>query len=405
MDNLKPLKLNSGGQGNIVQYVLLGLLAFAIVLGFSGLFWWNKPGNSPSVVNLVLGRGSLLEEEDGRVNVLLLGIAGEGHNGPNLTDTIIVASYNTKNSQIDLISLPRDLWLDSHKAKINTLYQLGLNQDRGLDFAREEIGKILGIKIPYAVRMDFNGFVKAVDLVEGIDVNVENSFDDYFYPVPGKEKELCEYKEEEKDISEEESKILGVEPGRLKVLLDKEGKVAAAAKPGESIVYSDTQVFKLFPCRFEYLSFVEGQTPMDGATALKYVRSRHGTNKEGTDFARSKRQQKVLQAFKDKILSTETLFDLPKIVDLVKTLDKSIETNIESKQYLEFGKLVKKQRGIKSHVIDNSSGKDPLLVAPPPGQYESWVLIPANNDFGRLQKYVSDIFLSNLESSQSASQN
>lgn len=403
MDNLKPLKLNNGQKG-IVQYLLLGFLALVVVLVILGLFWWNKPGNSPTVVNLVLGRESLLEEEGGRVNILLLGIAGGRHDGPNLTDTIIVASYNTKTAGVDLISLPRDLWLEEHRAKVNTLYQSGINKGRGLDFAREEIGKILGIKIPYALRLDFDGFTRAVDLLEGIDVNVEKTFDDYFYPVPGKEKELCNFREEEKEINEEESKALGVAAGRLKVLLDQEGKVAAsAAKPGEGIVYTDDQVFKLFSCRFEHLSFKQGITLMDGETALKFVRSRHGTNNEGTDFARSKRQQLVLQAFRDRVLSAQTLFDTTKILDLMKTLDESIETNIGAKQYLELGKLARKQKGVESYIID-SRGKDPLLITPQPGEYGAWVLIPPNNDFSKIQKYVADIFSGNLEASGSGKQ-
>lgn len=405
MSDLKPLKLNQGGQGGVVHYVLLGFLVILTALVILGLFWWKKPGGGHSVVNLVLGRESLLEEDGGRVSVLLLGIAGKGYDGPNLTDTIIVASYDTKTSKASLISLPRDLWVDKHKAKINTLYQIGINKGEGMDFARNEIGEMLGIKIPYAIRVDFSGFVKAVDLVEGINVDVEQSFDDYFYPVPSKEKELCGYKEEEKELNEEESKALNVESGKLKVLLDSEGKIAtAAAKPGTNIVYTDKQVFQLFPCRFEHLSFGRGITSMDGTTALKFVRSRHGTNNEGTDFARSKRQQKVLQAFKDKVLSVETLFDAAKMVDLVKTLDSSIETNIGSKEYLEFAKLVKKQKGLKSYVID-SQGENPLLIVPSPGTYGAWVLIPPDNDFSKIQKYIADIFSGNLEASESAKEN
>jgi anionic cell wall polymer biosynthesis LytR-Cps2A-Psr (LCP) family protein len=47
---------------------------------------------------------------------------------------------------------------------------------------------------------------------------------------------------------------------------------------------------------------------MDGALALKYVRSRHGYGVEGSDFARARRQQKVISAAKDKLLSKFNLF-------------------------------------------------------------------------------------------------
>lgn len=400
MDGLKPLKLNSGWRKKIAKYWLLFVLGFLAVLA---VFWWNVPSGS-NVTSFVFGSGSSLKVENGRVNVLLLGIAGGKHEGPNLTDTIMVASVDVKSSRTDLISLPRDLWVDEHKAKVNTLYQIGLSRGSGLDLVRNEVGDMLGLKIPYAVRVDFNGFIQAVDLLGGLEVDVERSFDDYSYPVPGKENEMCGYREEEREVSEEESKSLGVEPGRLKVLVGPDEIVAiAAAKPGEELKFTDKQVLDLFPCRFEHLSFTKGLSNMDGETALKFVRSRHGTNDEGTDFARSARQQKVLQSFRERALSLDTLGDISKVTGLIKTLGASVDSNIPVAQYPEFIKLVKQSKETKSFVVD-TSGKDPLLIIPPTWQYGAWVLIPPDNDFTRIQQYVSDIFSGNLEASASAKQ-
>lgn len=398
MDEIKPLKLKSGIKRKVGKYWLLVLLLLLALF----VSWWKSDSGSPSVVSFVFGPGSTLKTDNGRVNILLLGIAGGNHEGPNLTDTIMVASADVKSHQTDLISLPRDLWVDEHKAKVNTLYQIGLSRGSGLDLARNEIGDMLGVKIPYAVRVDFNGFIKVVDLVGGLDVNIERSFDDFLYPISGKENDLCQHKEEDREIGEEESKVLGVEPGNLKVLLDIEGKVAtAAAKPGVPIAYTDQQVFNLFPCRFEHLSFTKGLTKMDGATALKFVRSRHGTNNEGTDFARSKRQQLVLQAFRENVLSLGTLGDLSKVTGLIKTLGASVESNIPVAQYPEFIKLVKGSQETKSFVLD-TSGKDSLLIAPPTWQYGAWVLIPPNNDFAKIHQYVSDIFSGKFDATESA---
>ena len=396
MGDLNALKLQKNkSMSGIIKIIIL--IFFLIGIGLFVL-WWQSSSSS-TVFNFVFGKENSLKMDDNRVNVLLLGIAGAGYDGPNLTDTIMIASYKPSLSQVDLISLPRDLWLDEHKTKVNTLYQLGLNKKDGLEFTQTEIGKILNIDIPYGVRIDFGGFIKAVDLLGGIDVDVLESFNDYFYPVPGKENELCDFEEKEINIDEAKAKELNLSPGKVKALVDKEGKIATAS--ATAIVYSDNQVFKLFPCRFEHLSFQKGLTHMDGETALKFVRSRHGTNKEGTDFARSKRQQQVLQAFKNKILSSETLLNPQKIVELLQTFDRSIETNIPVKLYPEFIKIIRQQKGINSFVI-NSVGKDPLLIAPPLGEYGAWVLIPPNHDFGRIQKYIGDIFSGILEASVSA---
>lgn len=404
MNELKPLKLNKGKKPNILKILAKHkLVIFFIGVVLLAVMWWEG-SSSTSVFNFAFGKGSFLDTEDGRVNVLLLGIAGGKHDGPNLTDTIMVASYDTKSKKADLISLPRDLWADKHKAKVNTLYQIGLNKGKGFDLVREEVADVLGIEIPYVVRVDFNGFIKAVDLVEGLDVEVIRTFDDFSYPLPGKENELCDYKEDEKEISEEQGKELGLKPGKLRVLLDKDEKIAtAAAEPGKNIEYTDQQVFKLFTCRFEHLSFTKGLTHMDGETALKFVRSRHGTNSEGTDFARSKRQQLVLQSFRGKVLSMDTLGDLSKVTGLIQTLGESIDSNIPVGAYPEFIKLVRQSDKTESFVID-STGKEPLLIAPPVGQYGAWVLIPPNNDFTKIHQYVSDIFSGKFSASESAKQ-
>lgn len=400
MKGLKPLLSTNNGRGK--WYFLkkhkwiLGILLFIFLI----VIYWDKSSGS-SVSNFVLGKKSSLKEESGKVNVLLLGIAGAGHDGPNLTDTILVVSYDLQTRQVTLISLPRDLWLDEHKAKVNTLYQIGLSKGNGLEFVSKEIGDIIGLSIPYVIRADFNGFVKAVDLVEGVDVEVEHPFDDYAYPLEGHANDLCGNTELEMDVSADQAKDLGVEPGKLKVLLNQEGKIAtAAARPQTDLVYTDNTVLKYFPCRFDRLSFKQGLTHMNGGTALKFVRSRHGTNNEGTDFARSRRQQLVLQAFKNQVLSLNTLTDPQKIINLMVTFGSSIETNFSQSQYLDFIKLAKEIKSIHSFVIDESGDK-PLLVIPPITDYGAWVLIPPGNNFSAIHQYVRTL----LENEASGSAN
>lgn len=317
--------------------------------------------STTSVVTFVFGPGATLQKDEGRVNVLLLGMAGGKHDGATLTDTIIVTSYNPKNHQVDLIAIPRDLWVEKHQAKVNTFYQTGLAYDKGLEFARNEIGQVLGIKIPYAVRVDFSGFVKAIDLAGGVYVRVEKSFDDYLYPIDGKEKDMCGYSKTELEVNERQ---IATDSAKLE-----------------------------FPCRYEHTSFKQGLISMDGETALRFSRSRNGTNNEGTDFARSRRQQLVLQAFKDKVLSLETLFDPRKVVELIKTFGDSVETDIPQAKYLEFAVLLRSIDKVHSFVLD-TGGDNPLLVTPPPEDYGTWVVIPQNNDFSKIHQFVDGIFSS-----------
>jgi len=399
MANIKQLQLNAdtnNQHGDIPKISpkkkkrkIYKLLFIVLIVLLVGTFFWKNPTAS-SVIRYVTGQGNFLQTDDGRVNVLLLGMAGGTHDGASLTDTIIVASFDSNTNIVNLVSLPRDLWLDSAKSKVNALYEKKLVGGSGLKYAEENFGSILGLKIPYAIRMDFSGFIKAVDLIEGIDVNVANSFDDYLYPIEGKENDYCGLQEKTIDLSETQAKELNVQQGSYQALVDDTNKISTiSASIGGKISYTEDNVGRYFPCRYERISFKQGLMHLDGITALKFVRSRHGTNNEGSDFARSRRQQLVLQAFKQKVLSVGTLTNITKITGLIKTFGDSVETDIPESQYLEFVGLVKRVEGVRSAVI-SSEGKNPLLINPPVSDYGAWILIPPNNDFTAIHNYLSD---------------
>lgn len=330
-----------------------------------------------------------LRSADNKVNILLLGLAGGRHDGAYLTDTVMVASYNLKTHQAYMISLPRDMWIPTNQSKINAIYETGLAQNNGLELAKTAIGNIVGLPIHYGLRVDFDGFVKAIDALDGIDINIDNGFNDYLYPITGKEDDLCGNKFEEREFNEEEAKKLNISSGKQEVLITADNKIATdSADPKMGDQY--------FSCRFEQLHFNAGETHLNGKTALKYVRSRKGTNDEGSDFARSKRQQKVLEAVRNKVLSLETLADPGRVSELINTFAKSIDTDITAKNALEFYKLSKNLDKTHSIVIDDSmrknlpDGKKSLLYNPPTGDYDGvYVLVSQDDDYSTIQKYIA----------------
>lgn len=392
MSDLRKLDLSPKRRHFGSIYLVVAIVGLFILLGVLFLLKFSSP--------------KILDTKNGRVNVLLLGIAGGNHDGPNLTDTIILASYDYQAKNVELISVPRDIWLDKHQDKINALYQIGLNRDKSsaLRFVEGEIGNILAVSIPYSVRVDFSGFVKAVDLVGGIDVDVPDSFEDDAYPRDGHETDLCGNKEQDMTLSKDQAKGANVAPGNHKALVSEDGKIATvSAQVDGSLAYTPEQVLNFFPCRFERLVFTKGKTHMDGETALKYARSRHAPTLEGSDFARSRRQQQILLSFKAKVLTLDILTDPQKMINLVKTFGSSVDTDIPTSQYLEFVKIAKNLKEIHSFIID-SRGQNPLLINPPVEQYGAWVLIPPNNDFSTIQNYIKDIFSGSNEATKSANQ-
>lgn len=364
-----------------VRKIVKKLVPIAILIGvLSALaIFLTTLSGSESIIRISF-LGKPFTSSDDKVNILFLGIPGGTHAGSNLTDTIMVASYNLKTNQVYLISIPRDLWFPALRTKANAVYQIGLTEKDGLGLTKTVMGNVLGVPIHYALRIDFRGFIQAIDTLGGIDVTVEKSFDDYKYPITGKENDLCGFEEKEMEFGEEEAKKLNIEPGKRKVLVSPEGKIATdSAEEDKGIEY--------FSCRYEHISFKEGLTHMDGETALKFVRSRHGTNGQGSDFARSARQEKILQAVRSKVLSLETLSNPAKIAELIKTLGKSVDTDISAKDAFEFYKLSKKLDQTHKLILDDS-----ILYHPPPQDYGgAYVLVSQDDDFSIVHNYVRKV--------------
>lgn len=303
---------------------------------------------------------------DGRTNILLLGIGGGTHDGPDLTDSIIFASLDPKNKKTTLVSIPRDLWIPEQQSKINSIYAFSEEQKKGsgLQADKEALSTILGQPIHYGFRIDFNGFTKAIDEVGGLDITVDKTFDDYVYPITGKEDDPCSHSPEE---------ITNY----------------TASHSAEQ----ELQAF--FPCRYEHLHFDKGDTHVDGTTALKYVRSRHALGPEGSDFARSKRQTKIITAFKDKVFSLDTFLNPQKFISLFGILKDSIDTDIKEEEFAPFIDRFKDFRSSKltSTVLDLGEGdREGLLDNPDPSDYGgAWVLIPkaGPSQYAKIQKYIN----------------
>jgi LCP family protein required for cell wall assembly len=344
------------------------LILLGIIVVILAIFIVKTANVYPFLFQLLFNQGiNLKQTSDNRINVLLLGTGGGSHDGPNLTDTIMLASLDLKNDKVTLISIPRDLWYPGINQKINDAYANGqINGKGGLNEAESLISKITGQTIDYGVRIDFSGFVKAVDIVGGLDISVDNTFDDYQYPIDGKENDPCGHTSQELQ--------------------------ALASTP-------EDQLPQVFPCRYLHIHFDKGLTHMNGETALEFVRSRHASQAiEASDFARSKRQEKVIQAFKHKVLSAQTLINPGKIIGLYATLQSSIDTDIKQNDFDDFIRLAEKMQNakIQSVVIDagdQTLQRPGLLINPPiSSDYAyAWTLIPrvGNGNFSEIQKYVA----------------
>lgn len=337
--------------GAALLVLIIAVFGKQIVTGFSVLF------------NVLFNKEIAVQKGEGTVNILLMGIGGAKHEGPNLTDTVMVARIDPETNSVSLVSIPRDLWVPQLSAKINTAYAYGQQRDqRGMLLAQTVVEKVTGLQIQYVFIIDFDGFVQMVDYLGGIDVEVARSFTDQEYPITGKEEDTCGNTEEEL----------------------------------EALATASSQL-EAFPCRYKTISFQKGIVEMDGETALEYVRSRHGSSGEGNDFARSQRQQAILTAIKSKSLSAGILLNPVKVLGIYNILKSNINTTIPTGEFDDFIKLAQKMQSaqIKSFVLDAGDEEQDrygLLMNPPISEeygYQ-WVLIPrkGNGNFSEIHEYV-----------------
>jgi LCP family protein required for cell wall assembly len=309
-----------------------GIALFVFVVGLVGVLLLKhgliRPFIAPAKTFFFPPAGTI-QSSDGRTNILLMGKGGKGHEAPDLTDTMMVVSLSKRDNKITLLSIPRDIWVDSLKAKINSAYYWGKQESetQGIPKAKQIVNELLGIPIHYAVVVDFSGFTRAIDAVGGIEVDVESAFTDNRYPIAGRENDDC---------------------------------------GGD----------KTYACRYETIVFEKGKQLMDGARALKFVRSRYAEGDNGTDFARAARQQKVIEALKDKILDSGVLFSPEKVKNLMTIAEESVETDIDQAQAGALGRIAFDARDNISTVV---VGEDQVARAPTGRKYawaNQYVLIP-----------------------------
>ena len=272
----------------------------------------------------------------GRVNVVVLGYGGAGHDGANLTDSLMVISMVPGDSATTLISVPRDLWVQvppgsGQYAKINTAYQDGLNSGYGgLPAGREaggaeaakKVSDVLGIDVPYWLTIDFQGFRELVDALGGVDINVPTAF--------------------------------------------------TARYPNNDDPAIDAS--------WKTIHFNTGMQHMNGEQAIEYARARYVLNplSEGTDFARSARQQILIRAILSRVRQPGAW---PGITGAADALQRSLYTNLSLADLTRFAQkldLNSAQRvGLQDALVDGQSndGQD--------------VLLPRNGDWNAIKRYIS----------------
>ncbi|MBU4482052.1 LCP family protein [Candidatus Parcubacteria bacterium] len=320
----------------LVTVIALSIFSYTVIFSHNSVL--GGIGRLPVIKQFrqIMGMEKLQGELDDRINFLLLGQGGVGHDGPYLTDTIIFGSLKLSTNDVALISIPRDFYTqieDNGWLKINTANSIGETNnypDGGSAYATKILADTFDVPIHYWARIDFNAFEKIINDLNGIKVCLDRGFEDQFYPTDDHE--------------------------------------------------------------YQTVTFDAGCQMMDGDTALKFARSRHGNNGEGSDFARAARQQKIILALKDKFFSFGTLTSPQKIYNLINTLSGHIQTNIELTEIPHFLKTAQNINpdNIKRLVLDNTTSG---LLRDAYTEDGAYVLLPRTGNLNEIRTLIKNIFI------------
>lgn len=266
------LKRTAMGFGTLILAVVL-YFGFKIYIIERNVF---RGGGSAPALAQTIDITKLKGEGDGRINILVVGIGGPGHDAPDLSDTLMLASIDPTNNQMAMLSIPRDLWVKIPgygSQKINAAFAYGKQTSKAKDvpgktrdalkLLDQTLAPVMGIPIHYHAVVNFSAFKQAVDAVGGITFNVPQQLYD---PT---------------------------------IAWENHNQALIAAK---------------------------GIQSFDGARALLYARSRETSS----DFARGERQRQLIIALKDKVLSAGTYSNPIKVSQLLSSFGNNVYTDFES---------------------------------------------------------------------------
>lgn len=308
---MRRMATRSAAVGLVLLITLSGLLFSQSYLKMHKVF--KGSAGTAAALKTNVKPDLLKGEGSGRVNILLLGRGGGTHDAPDLTDTIMIASIDPVNKTADLVSIPRDLWVNVSNQgvmKINAAWQsgefqaLGKHQTgstdpkaikAGYNTIDSTIKDVTGLNINYHVLVDFEGFRQAIDTVGGVTVNVPADLVD---PTMAWE--------------------------------NHNDPVLARA----------------------------GIQQMDGVKALLYARSRETSS----DFARSERQRAILIALKSQVMTLSTLSNPVKLSKLISAFGNSVQSDLSISNVNRLYAIMKGVDNTKINSVSLVDAANPLVT-------------------------------------------
>lgn len=346
-----------------VKWTLITLLVLLLVGAGYFAYKFFMTGNQifkGNPLNAILAQGKELKmDENGRTNILIFGTSEDdpGHDGADLTDSMMVVSINQKTKDAFMFSIPRDLYVDygvacpsGYKGKINVVYLCHKDEgeDAGQTALRDKVGEVFGLSMQYSVHINYTVLREAVDAVGGITVTIESK-----------------------------------DP---RGILDR--NFDWDCPNGNQTCYN--------------VKYPNGPVNLNGKQALYLARAR-GADPLGrtyglaqANFDREVYQRKILVALKDKAASAGTLANPVAVNNLLNALGNNVRTNFEAE---EIKTLVKLGQDIKNEDIRSLSLVDPQRPLVTTGNVNGESVVKPSAgllSYGRIQEVIKAYALNDV---------
>lgn len=323
----------------------------ALIVGFVGVkFIYNAHKLFGGNILGVLTTTKLKGEDRGRVNILLAGNSADdaGHNGGQLTDSIMVMSIDTKNNKAFLLSIPRDLLVADSSGdyeKINAAYVDGQNNNfhesgypsGGMGQLEKTVSDNLGISINYYALIDYSALKQAVDAVGGIDFTVASDDPRGLYD--------------------------------------------------PNIDYST-------PAHGPLVKLTNGVHHLNGQQALNLSRARGDSYRSygfaGSDFTRTENQRKLLIALKTKAVSAGVITNPAKLSSLSDAIGNNVKTDLKLPEVHRLYDVTKPigSNNIKSLSLNDADGKNLLTSYSSPSLGSGLIPAAGIDDYSDIQAFL-----------------
>src|SRR5438034_2039152 len=344
---LGPLRVWPSGRAAVaviagLALLVAGLLSFRVWSAIHAIAPRAQPADLVALVHAQSDEPGSLGwkiKRNERINIVLLGYGGPGHDGPYLTDSIMVLSLRPATREAMMISLPRDLWVKIPAlprngfmmGKLNSAYAIGTDHKNypnvrsewktdtgGGDLASATVSQVIGQPVDYWVGVDFKAFREVVDALGGVRLEVPVALDDPYFPA------------------------------------------------GES-------------SGMTHIHVNAGWQQFNGERALQYARSRETTS----DFDRSRRQQLVMLAVRQRVFSLNAI---PRMLSLLSALQDNVRTNLRPGDMQQLADVAghPKDQDIRRVALDTSN-----LLRSGTSSNGQYILQPLDPTYNALQRYLA----------------